>query len=421
MSQQSVRQNYVQADVLSASPQKLQLLLVEAAMKNVLKTKKFWEEGNISDAFDTLTRAQDIVAEILCSLDVEKSPDIAKKLGSIYVFIFRRLCEAGMSQDLEKLNDAYRVLMSERETWKLVCEKFGSSKTGGAISSVGETAQMPVSAATQRSPGTTAWSSSTPHLAGAESSVPAPLPHNPQGNSAGGTYVNSSASFAPSTPKPVSPNSVAYTPTAKSGAIPGGTSPGKNAAGTYTPGESKIGPQSLRSSVSLDISGPTASLPSASGTLNFNNVKPPSADTPGVNTPIPSSMSGGPGTGSPVLPTTSAAFQPQIPAMPFVGPGLGTGSPVPGNLGAPGNPGISGKSGGTTKPAPSHLGIPLGGLDLVNPLGHTGPLPKLEPMSNPPQNANAPATDAISTNTTLQTPSRPVSGVPSRTGFSWDG
>jgi flagellin-specific chaperone FliS len=32
MSQQTVRQNYIQADVLSATPQKLQLLLVEAAI-----------------------------------------------------------------------------------------------------------------------------------------------------------------------------------------------------------------------------------------------------------------------------------------------------------------------------------------------------------------------------------------------------
>ena len=162
MSHQTVRQNYIQADVFSATPQKLQLLLVEAAIKNILKTKKFWEEGNISDGFDTITLAQDIVAEILCSFDVENSPELAKKLSSIYVFIFRRLTEAGMYQDQEKLNDAYRVLCSERETWRQVCEKFGSSKTDGAVSSVGQSAQKPTSDASKTSPGSTVWSSSTP-------------------------------------------------------------------------------------------------------------------------------------------------------------------------------------------------------------------------------------------------------------------
>jgi len=162
MSQQTVRQNYIQADVFSATPQKLQLLLVEAAIKNILKTKKFWEEENISDGFETITLAQDIVAEILCSFDVENNPEIAKKLSSIYVFIFRRLTEAGMYQDQEKLNDAYRVLCSERETWRLVCEKFGSSKTDGAVSSVGESAQKSIPDASKTTPGATVWSASTP-------------------------------------------------------------------------------------------------------------------------------------------------------------------------------------------------------------------------------------------------------------------
>jgi len=166
MSQQTVRQNYIHADVFSATPQKLQLLLVEAAIKNILKTKKHWEEGNISDGFDTVTLAQDIVAEILCSLDVENNPEIAKKLASIYVFIFRRLSEAGMHQDQEKLNDAYRVLCSERETWRLVCEKFGSTKTEGAVSSVGESAQKSVPDASKTAPGATVWSTSTPVSAG---------------------------------------------------------------------------------------------------------------------------------------------------------------------------------------------------------------------------------------------------------------
>jgi len=166
MSQQTVRHNYIQADVFSATPQKLQLLLVEAAIKNVLKTKKHWEEGNISDGFETITLAQDIVAEILCSFDVENSPEIAKKLASIYVFIFRRLTEAGMKQDQEKLSDAYRVLCSERETWRQVCEKFGSAKTDGAVSSVGQSAQKSVPDATKTAPGATVWSASTPVSSG---------------------------------------------------------------------------------------------------------------------------------------------------------------------------------------------------------------------------------------------------------------
>lgn len=151
---QTARTNYLQAEVHTATPQKLQLLLIEAAIKNIHRTRQAWKDQRLEDSFESLSRAQDIVAEILCSLDVESNPDIAKKLASIYIFIFRRLAEAGMTYEEEKLDDALRVLTSERETWRLVCEKFGSTVTEPSaegqvgVSAVGQSAQYTPSAAT---------------------------------------------------------------------------------------------------------------------------------------------------------------------------------------------------------------------------------------------------------------------------------
>lgn len=127
MQQNSVQKNYLQAEVHTATPQKLQLMLVEAAIKNVHRTKIAWKEEKFDVGFETLARAQDIVAEILCSLDVKGNPQIAKQLASIYLFIFRSLAEGGMTHEEQKLDDALRVLNSERETWRQVCEKFGST------------------------------------------------------------------------------------------------------------------------------------------------------------------------------------------------------------------------------------------------------------------------------------------------------
>jgi len=130
--QSIARQNYLQAEVQTATPQKLQLMLIEAAIKNVHRTKTAWEDERFEAGFDSLTLAQDIVAEILSSLDKEGSPELAGKMASIYVFIFRCLSEGGMTHDQQKMDDALRVLNSERETWRLVCEKFGASVGGGS-------------------------------------------------------------------------------------------------------------------------------------------------------------------------------------------------------------------------------------------------------------------------------------------------
>ncbi|MDR2172167.1 MAG: flagellar export chaperone FliS [Planctomycetaceae bacterium] len=123
----TARNNYLQAEVSTATPQKLQLLLVEAAIKNIHRTKQAWHDARYDVGIEALTVAQDIISEILCSLDMEGNPAIAKQLASIYLFIFRRLAEGGMWHDETKLDDALRVLNSERETWRQVCDKFGSS------------------------------------------------------------------------------------------------------------------------------------------------------------------------------------------------------------------------------------------------------------------------------------------------------
>jgi flagellar protein FliS len=143
--QNLARQNYLQAEVQTATPQKLQLMLVEAAIKNVHRTKKAWEEERFEAGFDSLSLAQDIVAEILSSVDKEGSPELAGKIASIYVFIFRCLAEGGMTHDAQKLDDALRILNSERETWRQVCEKFGTS-TDSDVSKPGQSSGVSSSA-----------------------------------------------------------------------------------------------------------------------------------------------------------------------------------------------------------------------------------------------------------------------------------
>ena len=145
-----VRQNYLQAEVQTATPQKLHLMLIEAVIKNVHRTKKAWTEERFEAAFESLALAQDIIAEILSSLDKEGNPDLAGKLASIYMFIFRCLTEGGMTHDQQKLDDALRVLNSERETWRQVCDKFGSqiineNTSAGTSSSVGSSARLDLS------------------------------------------------------------------------------------------------------------------------------------------------------------------------------------------------------------------------------------------------------------------------------------
>ena len=122
---QKAQKTYIEREVATAAPQKIQLMLIEAAIKNIHRVKNHWENNDWEGAFHAITRIQDIVTEILCSLDMKGSPEIAQSLAGIYVFIFRKVASVRGPDDMAAMDEALKVLMVERQSWKEICEKFG--------------------------------------------------------------------------------------------------------------------------------------------------------------------------------------------------------------------------------------------------------------------------------------------------------
>lgn len=118
-------QSYLETEILTAPPQKLQLLLIEAAIRFSRLAQGHWEAGQDDRACEALIRSQRIVTELVNGLNREQSPELVKKISAVYLFIFRRLMEASFERDQTKLGDAIRVLEVERETWRQVCERVG--------------------------------------------------------------------------------------------------------------------------------------------------------------------------------------------------------------------------------------------------------------------------------------------------------
>jgi flagellar secretion chaperone FliS len=119
----SARDNYLETEVLTATPQKLRLMLIEGAIHAAERTRHFWSAGDKDLAFDTMIRAQQIVTELMSSLNYENDNPLIKKLAAVYLFVFRTLVEANVKHDEKKLDEAIRVLEEERVTWRQVCEQ----------------------------------------------------------------------------------------------------------------------------------------------------------------------------------------------------------------------------------------------------------------------------------------------------------
>ncbi|GAB4129893.1 flagellar export chaperone FliS [Thermopirellula anaerolimosa] len=140
--QPSYGDRYLESEVLTASPQRLHLLLIEAAIRYIERTRTAWQRQDHDAAFEAITKAQQIVAEMLAAMKMDAAPNLVKQVAAIYTFVYRTLVEAGLKLDEKLLDDALRVLHIERETWLEVCRKLGTS--GGVDEAALSATDVPV-------------------------------------------------------------------------------------------------------------------------------------------------------------------------------------------------------------------------------------------------------------------------------------
>jgi flagellar protein FliS len=131
------QKSYLEAQILTASPQKLRLMLIEAAIGSAQRTLAHWEEGAHSEAVESLIRCRNIVTELLSGIKPDDS-DLARRVAGIYVFLFKALTEAQLRRDRQRLREVVSILEIERETWRQVCEAMPHPPSAAAHGSVEE-------------------------------------------------------------------------------------------------------------------------------------------------------------------------------------------------------------------------------------------------------------------------------------------
>lgn len=113
--------HYVETEVLTASPQRLRLMLIEVAIRSATRARDLWRAEDFDRATETMIHAQEVVAELLAAVRTDEQPELTARVAGIYSFIYRALVDAGLHRDDAKLSEALSVLEIERETWRQVC------------------------------------------------------------------------------------------------------------------------------------------------------------------------------------------------------------------------------------------------------------------------------------------------------------
>jgi flagellar protein FliS len=100
---------YSQAQRETASPERLMVLLFEAALRNIRSGAAALETGRTGEASAPLMKASDIVVELHATLDRPKAPELCDRLAEIYRFVCQRLSAAALSRDARAAREAERV------------------------------------------------------------------------------------------------------------------------------------------------------------------------------------------------------------------------------------------------------------------------------------------------------------------------
>ena len=129
----STQQNshYLESRVLTAPPQRLQLMLVEGAIRFGREAEAAMNRGETQAAATPLMRMFDILAEMLAGAREQKT-ELNQKIAAFYTYLFRIVAEAKVNEDVEKLRAAIGLLEFERQTWQLVCDKIGNAPAPSA-------------------------------------------------------------------------------------------------------------------------------------------------------------------------------------------------------------------------------------------------------------------------------------------------
>ncbi|MFT4414401.1 flagellar export chaperone FliS [Fredinandcohnia humi] len=113
-------QAYQANSVTTATPGELTLMLYNGCLKFIKLARKAIEENNIQEKNTNLQKAQNIIRELMVTLNMDI--EVSKNMMTLYDYINRQLMEVNLKNDLDILSEVEGYVIEFRDTWKEVVQ-----------------------------------------------------------------------------------------------------------------------------------------------------------------------------------------------------------------------------------------------------------------------------------------------------------
>jgi len=132
---------YRETRIKTASQGQLVMMLYDEAIKCLDRSLELLgfeaggkkNPGNIEKISKSVLKAQDIITELIVSLDFEQGGEIAKSLFSIYTWFNKELFEANIKHDMHRMTSVRNQLNELRSAWAEVAVKSSPEAVGRGV------------------------------------------------------------------------------------------------------------------------------------------------------------------------------------------------------------------------------------------------------------------------------------------------
>lgn len=107
---------YKENSTYTASPEELTLMLYNGLVKFLMQAQMAINEKNIEKANNCIIKAQNILNEFRCTLDMKY--DISKQLDALYEYMNNRLFDANIKKDTDIIEEVLDFARELRNTWE---------------------------------------------------------------------------------------------------------------------------------------------------------------------------------------------------------------------------------------------------------------------------------------------------------------
>lgn len=111
----------------TASPHRLTLMLYNGAIQFTGNAKSAIEEKDIVKTNNYVQKVQNIIYELISSLNIKQGGQLAENLQSLYLYMIDRLMEANIKKQTAPLDEVIGMLQELKSAW----EEIGKRGTLG--------------------------------------------------------------------------------------------------------------------------------------------------------------------------------------------------------------------------------------------------------------------------------------------------